>query len=581
MSQSTVPSDGAIVIPEATATASATAAQLDALIEALAARKDAWVQVDLDRRTDLLDRMIDDTVAVAEEWAVVAARAKGIAARTPADGEDMATGPLMLIRQLKLLRNTLRDLVEHGEVQLPGEPYERWDGQVAVPVMPASTLERAMFVGMSAEVLLRPHVTLETMQVGGPYRDKQPGRVCFVLGAGNISSIGASDCLHKLFAEDQVCILKMNPVNEHVGPYIEHALSALIDAGYLAVVYGGADVGSHLAGHELVDTLHMTGSDKTHDAIVYGVGAEGARRKAADDPVVDKPFTSELGNVTPIVVVPGPWSDVDIEYQAKHIVSMVVNNAGFNCGCPRVVVTHRAWARREQLLDAIRRCLAEAPPRDPYYPGAKDRWQVFLDAHPDAETFGPDGAAALPWTFLTGLNPQKVDDVAFRVEAFNGVFGEVALDAERDVSGFLVEATEFCNEILWGTLTATILVHPRSQKDPQVAAALDRALSDLRYGAIGVNTWGAVSYGVISTTWGAFPGHPRNDIQSGQGVVHNTFLLEDPEKTIVRSAWRLGKKPAMSYDFATFPQLIRRMIPLEAYDDWKQLPGIVLDGMRA
>jgi hypothetical protein len=581
VSQSTVPTDGAIVIPEATATAPATAAQLDQVVEQLAATKDAWVQVDLDERIVLLDRMIDDTVAVAEDWAVAAARAKGVAPGEPADGEDMATGPLMLLRQLKLIRNTLRDLAEHGQVQLPGEPYERWDGQVAVPVVPASLLERVLFTGMSAEVVLQPHVTLATVELGGPYRDKQPGRVCFVLGAGNISSIGASDCLHKLFAEDQVCILKMNPVNEHVGPYIERALAALIDGGYLTIVYGGADVGSHLTRHELVDTLHMTGSDKTHDAIVYGVGEDGARRKAADDALIDKPFTSELGNVTPIVVVPGPWSDQDIEYQAKHIVSMVVNNAGFNCGCPRVVVTHGAWAKREQLLDAIRRCLEEAPPRDPYYPGARERWQVFLDAHPDAETFGPDDEAHLPWTFLSGLSPQKVDDVAFRVEAFNGVFGEVALDAERDVSGFLAAATDFCNDVLWGTLTATVLIHPRSQRNPQIAASLDRALSELRYGAIGVNTWGAVSYGMISTTWGAFPGHARNDIQSGRGVVHNSFLLGDPEKSIVRSGWRLGRKPPMSYDFTTFPALARKLIPLEAYDDWTQLPGIVLAGMRA
>ena len=31
----------------------------------------------------------------------------------------------------------------------------------------------------------------------------------------------------------------------------------------------------------------------------------------------NKPITSELGNVTPIIVHPGKWSTSDIKYQAK------------------------------------------------------------------------------------------------------------------------------------------------------------------------------------------------------------------------------------------------------------------------
>ena len=67
-----------------------------------------------------------------------------------------------------------------------------------------------------------------------------------VLGAGNVSSIPPMDVATKMFVEGFVCILKMNPVNEWVGPYLERALAPLIDRGYLRIVYGGAEVGSYL-----------------------------------------------------------------------------------------------------------------------------------------------------------------------------------------------------------------------------------------------------------------------------------------------------------------------------------------------
>ena len=60
--------------------------------------------------------------------------------------------------------------------------------------------------------------------------------------------------------------------------------------------------------HPGVDTLHITGADRTYDAIVYGTGPEGAERRRRDDPVLHKPFSAELGNLTPIIVVPGRWS---------------------------------------------------------------------------------------------------------------------------------------------------------------------------------------------------------------------------------------------------------------------------------
>lgn len=58
-------------------------------------------------------------------------------------------------------------------------------------------------------------------------------------GAGNQIGVLVCDILHKLFAEDEVVVLKMNPVNAAIGPALCVGLKPLIDAGYVRFVYGG------------------------------------------------------------------------------------------------------------------------------------------------------------------------------------------------------------------------------------------------------------------------------------------------------------------------------------------------------
>jgi hypothetical protein len=180
---------------------------------------------------------------------------------------------------------------------------------------------------------------------------------------------------------------------------------------------------------------------------------------------------------------------------------MLVQNGGFNCVAARAIVTHRSWTRRRALIDAVRDSLRRAEERVPYYPGAVDRWRAFTDAHKEAEWFGEDAAGCVPFTLIPDLDPASEDEIAFTTEAFCGVIGEVGLDAPRSVVEYIEQAVAFCNDKLWGTLSATIIVHPRSLKDPLVADAVERAIDDLRYGSVVVNHWSAVPYGMVSTTW--------------------------------------------------------------------------------
>jgi acyl-CoA reductase-like NAD-dependent aldehyde dehydrogenase len=562
---------GTLDIPEAKASIPATPiAELDAAVASLRDRAQAWLDVDVPARIALLDELLEDTLAAAPAWALRAAEAKGIARDSPLMGEDWLSGPSSVLSNLQRLKRTLTDVLETGRPQPPDLSVAP-NGQVVAKVFPADIVDHLTFTGFTGEVRLLPDVTLDQAveRMGRIYRPggkPEPG-VALVLGAGNVSSIGPMDVLYKLFAEDRVCVLKMNPVNEHLGPHIGEAFQALVREGFLRIVYGGGAEGAHLCEHPDVAEIHITGSDKTHDVIVFGPGEEGARRKAANDPKLDKPISSELGNVTPVIVVPGPWSDGDIAFHGDNIASMLVQNGGFNCIAARAIVTHRSWTRRSALLNAVRDSMRSAETREPYYPGAVDRWKAFTGAHPQSEWFGETGDDKVPFTLIPELDPDDTDDMAFTTEAFCGVMGEVALDAPRSVVEYIEQAVEFCNEQLWGTLSASIIVHPKSLKDPMVADAIERAIDQLRYGSVVINHWSAVPYAMVSPSWGAYPGHTPTDIGSGTGVVHNTYLLEDIEKSVCRGPFRTPTKPPWFHTHKQLPALGKALAEFTATKD--------------
>jgi acyl-CoA reductase-like NAD-dependent aldehyde dehydrogenase len=551
---------------------------MDAAVQTAQAHKDEWVKVPLSKRIAILDELIKDFAAIAPRWIAASLKAKGLAEDSPAVGEEWAGGPWPVLKNLRQLRQTLLDIDARGHPRLPGPVTTRSDGQVVAQIFPQNAYDRIFFTGVTAEIWMEPGVTsagLPQTQAVAYQNKPHEGKVALVLGAGNVSSIGPMDILYKLFVEDQVVVFKANPVNAYLGPLIEESFRALVEPGFLRMTYGGAAEGAYLCNHPGIDEIHITGSDKTFDAIVFGTGSEGAERRAKRQPALSKRVTGELGNVSPVIVVPGPWSESDLAYQAEHIVSMLTNNAGFNCNATRVIIQHAAWPQKDLLLQQMRKVLAQVPTRNAYYPGAKERWRSFVTAHPDAEQFGTPTAAQLAWTLVTNVDPQNVDDVCFTTEAFCGLFAETALDA-ANAAEYLDRAVNFANEHLWGTLNATLIIHPKSLKDPAVAAALERAIANLRYGSIGVNYWAGTSYALGVTTWGAFPGHSIDDIQSGTGVVHNTLMFEQPQKSVVRGPFRtIPTPPWFVLRGKTASKLFPKLVEFEAAPSPWKVPGIM------
>lgn len=538
---------------------------LDAALERLTDRKAAFVAMDLDAKLRLLDALIQRLFAEADAWTALEARAKGAWPGSGEWGEVYASGPVPTARHLRLLKIALTEVRDHGAPRVrDADLSERADGRLVVQVFPYDLWDRAAFIGYSAEVWMQPGVTranLRDHQAGTFRAPPREGRVALVLGAGNQSSIPMTDALHKLFVEHQVVLIKMNPVNEYLGPVFRRIFQPLVDAGFVEVVYGGAEVGSYLCQHAAIDEIHITGSDQTHDAIVWGPREGRAERKARGERALTKEISSELGNVTPILVVPGEWSAGDLAFHAESVAAMVANNASFNCIAGKLLVTSRDWPQRRAFLDAVRAALRATPAKKAYYPGARDRWRQFTASHPQAEALIEDHADIVPWTLIPDLNPDDAADVCFRSEPFCGVLHEVALPGAHAVD-FLPRAVQFCNDTVWGTLAAHLVIHPSTRKDPASEAAFQEALDDLRYGTIAVNQWAGLGFALMSTPWGAYPGHPLEDIQSGRGVVHNTFLFDKPQKAVVYGPFRPILKPVW---FQSHRGIARLAPPLTRY----------------
>ncbi len=488
----------------------------------------------------------------------------------------------VVARYAQQLRASLGEIAASGRPRIPGVARHAPGGRLAVGVVPRDAFDRVLLARQRGEVWMMPGATLEDVTAGqaAAYRDPEAHRgVALVLAAGNVASLGPNDALCKLFVAGKVVVLKSNPVNDYLVEHWERALKALIDEGVLRIVRGGAEAGAHLVAHSLIDEVHVTGSDKTHDAIVFGPGEDGARRKAAGVRLVTKPVTAELGNVSPIVIVPGAWSDKDLHYQATHVASMLVNNAGFNCLTPRVLLTWRHWKLRAAFLHELECVLASIPTRIAYYPGARDRHKRFLGAHPGTHLIGVDDDDRLPWTVVRDLDASRHDDIALNVEAFCGLMAETSLDTVT-VDQFVDAAVEYCNDVVWGSLAVTVLAHPRELRDELIGSRIEAAVASLRYGSIGLNLWHAWSFAFGTTTWGAYPGHAVTDIQSGTGVVGNALMFDRPQKSVVTGPFRSVPTPPSFATAAHGSAAMRRFVRFQLDPGLVSALGVVAAAAR-
>jgi len=552
---------------------------LDEALSRLGEGAPGWARATLPDRIALARAMLEGIDRTARRAVEAACAAKDIDLDSPQAGEEWTSGPWVTARILRQLLRSLRLLERNGNTPV-GALSETVDGRLAVRVVPAVIRDALVSLGVRADVHLQEGVNERALHESRARFYKSPdhaGKVCLVLGAGNINSIPAADVLYKLFNEGKACLLKLNPVNGYLGPLLEEAFAKAIARGVLAIVHGGAAEGSYLAHHPAVDEVHVTGSDRTHDALVWGPpGPERTERMARNRPLLEKEITSELGCVSPVLVVPGPWDTASLWAQAESIAGAVTHNASFNCNAAKLLVLPGGWPMRDAFLAAIERFMAFAPPRVAFYPGATSRYRALTEGRRDVRRTGHrDGT--LPWTIVAGLDP-SAEDPAYTTEPFCALISETSIGSEEP-DEYLAEAVTFVNRRVWGTLSAHLVVHPLTLADPHLGRAVEEAIRRLRYGTVAVNVWAGYGFALGTTPWGAFPGSTLTDIQSGRGFVHNTLMLEQVEKTVIRHPVRALLKPPYFPSHRTAQKLGRALFKLETRGV-VAMPGVVAAGIR-
>ncbi|HEX5275223.1 MAG TPA: aldehyde dehydrogenase family protein [Candidatus Rubrimentiphilum sp.] len=446
----------------------------------------------------LLEETRRRTHRAAPEWVALSSRAKGLAPGSYLDGEEWISGPWAVLYAINRYIRTL-ERTAAGRTPIDAQRVITNDDITRVRVFPHDLYDRILLQGVTAEVILNDGSV-------SFIRPPNESRNVLVLGAGNISSIPALDVLYKIVAENASCVLKLSPVNSYLRPVFEQALAPLIEAGKLRFVSGDAQLGAQLCTDNMIDEIHVTGSAATFAAI----------RAIAPH----KRITAELGSVTPTIAVPGDWSKSDLRFQAENIATQKTHNAGFNCIAAQVLILPRDWPLKEPLLQEVERVFNGLEQRPEYYPGAAER------------------RAALTGTESQLRSIVRLDvnaaTTAFQDEAFCGVLFCVELPGNPEQ--FLRDAAAFANDRLYGTLGANLIVSPRTERSmPREVAD---AIAELRYGCVAVNAWAGVGYFLTETPWGDYRAQGE-----GLGVVHNSYLLANTRKSIVRAPFRPLTKP--------------------------------------
>jgi aldehyde dehydrogenase (NAD(P)+) len=561
-------------------------AQLDAIIARLAGNEKHFGALTVADRAKLVDRLHASVSDAAADWVATASRIKGLAPESQYVGEEWISGPYAVLASLAVLGSALR-AISAGKSPLDGKKFGRAPGnRVTIPVLPGSLQESILFNGFRSEVWMPPGVTAETAKAKAGLGEVDPTKtdgVGLVLGAGNITSIPPLDVLYELFASNRLSLLKLNPTLADLEPAYRVALAPLIEAGLLEIVQGGGEVGSYLAHHDGISHVHITGSAATHDVVVWGPGLEGRDRRQAGTPLLKKPITSELGGVSPIILVPGSWSKADLRFQAEHVATQRLHNGGYNCIAGQIVVLSSDWPQKAAFIAELREALDRAPVRAAWYPGSDDRVNAAAKSHPKAQRHAGD-------TRL--LVEISADDDASTIETteyFSPVLGVVELPGTG--LDFLTHAVDTVNADFLGTLGANVLIDPATRR--QLGDSFMEQIARLRYGTIAINTWTGFGYLTAGAPWGGYPGATLTDVQSGIGVVHNALLIDSPERAIAYGPFRPFPRSFAGGEAALFPKppwfvtarsaqaTGRSLVKYAKKPSWLRMPAVFAAAFRA
>ena len=474
-------------------------------------------------------------------------------------GEEIFREPESMISTAVPVANTLSACVHLYESILKGkmpEPVEIEkvkEGIYDIQVAPLDAKDKLM----SGNQKFHLRVKGEPKQVNP--MDK-PAGVIAVSGAGNYSS--SLEMVKAMFLENCVVIHKPHKLNEETDRVWEKIFQPLIEAK--AIAFCGADQGRAMTTLKGLSKIYFTGGTSTAKAIM----------NASDTPLI-----SECGGNNPLIVVPGEWSNKELEHQALQVITAAKLNGGAVCGRPQTIVTSKHWPQRRAFLDALKNAIKEGTPAaGTYYPGSDDVKRTFLENYPDAETIAPENGRFKNGDFIF-IEDVGEDGFAVKNEAFCQIMDEVALDVPADAAAFLPAATDFCNNKLLGSLGCMILVDEKTKKTHR--EAVDTAVTELNYGGISVNTIPPLIFLSPLLTWGG--NEEGKEFVSGEGNFGNVYCFENIEKSILYDDF-MSMGHMMRTNQKAFDHLAVHMTEFAVNPTWmnltKLMGGAVVDGFR-
>ena len=369
-------------------------------LEQVSSKRKEWVDLSLEARLQILQELkerLEQHVGyqtLYEQVGKLGCNMMGVPLDTD-EGEMEAQGLCLFV--LSMYRTCLLGWHEIYEKRLNGtlpDPKSypvrtAINGQVCVQTFPTLNVSKSGFVSScKGEVWLDPKV-VPSEQDFKPYQyadsegmAKESG-LMVVLGAGNQGGLVLCDTLYGLFTRNCVVYLKLHALRNYMEPLIRSLLEPLIRRGFVGVEpHTTNERAAALVHHPLVTAVHLTGGKETHDGIVWGFDPkEQERNKRNNTPLLMAEMTSELGAVSPWIVVPANYTKAELMSQAGMVAAVIHNNASCNCNAPKVIVLSDSWEQKNEFLEIVEKTLADNILPIPYYPGCAQRWQKFRDQY--------------------------------------------------------------------------------------------------------------------------------------------------------------------------------------------------------
>jgi hypothetical protein len=455
----------------------------------------------------LLRATLPHLLQAAPAQAAAVCGARGIDPAGATAAEAWLAGVAPVLAYARLLADALDDIASSGRPSLPATAlHKRPEGRVVARLTARTWAERAAERGRETTVLFAEGTQPEdVIAAQAPfYRRSEPeGGVALVLAGPSDATLGMMDALFALFVEGKTAVLV--PGAPALAAVAERALAPLVERGFLRVAPAGPD-----------------------------------GEPAPAPPGVGTVLRPPPPGAGALLLVPSLYARDELAYLARSVASQVAHGAALSAAAPRLLVLPAGWLQRDLFLELLEQAFAAIPTRRPYLPGAAARHAELTGARAGAIRVGDTSdPERLPWTIVPRLDGSDLDEPLLTTDPGSSVIAAVAV-ASDDPLDFLREGVAFCNERLGPLRSVQLTVHPLHEEDPEVGAALERAVIGLRCGAVGVNQWPALLAWAAAAPWGG----------AGLGFRNNARMLAGVDKAILHGPLLGLRRPGYFADNA-------------------------------